>query len=185
MLTLMQRAMDGDATVMPRVRELLKDPGSVDTFGDLARLVQRMLRTRLFPRDLLYGEALARKLDQLRAELTEPGATPLERLLVERVVTCWLHLHHLELVYAVRQEMALEVGMYFQKCIDRAHKRYLSAVKALVVVRKLALPVLAQVNVTAKQVAVSKGESSPPAAPNGPERNGKPALVSAGKGTDA
>jgi hypothetical protein len=38
--------------------------------------------------------------------------------------------------------------------MDRAHKRYLSAIKTLATVRKLALPVL-QVNIAKKQVNVA------------------------------
>ena len=41
---------------------------------------------------------------------------------------------------------------YYQRRMDRAHRRFLSAVRTLAVVRRLALPVLlAQVNVAAKQ----------------------------------
>ena len=43
---------------------------------------------------------------------------------------------------------------YLQRCIDWAHKRYLSAIKTLAVVRKLAVPVL-QVNIARKQVNVA------------------------------
>jgi hypothetical protein len=38
--------------------------------------------------------------------------------------------------------------------MDRAHRRYLSAIKTLATVRKLALPVL-QVNIAKKQVNVA------------------------------
>ena len=100
----------------------------------------------------MYKETLPRKLDQLRAELGGPDPAPLERLLVKRVVSCWLHLHHLELTYASKESMSLELGAYYQRCLDRAHRRYLSAIKTLAVVRRLALPVLlAQVNIAAKQ----------------------------------
>jgi hypothetical protein len=47
--------------------------------------------------------------------------------------------------------MDRDVGMYYQKAIDRAHKRYLSAIKTLAVVREPAVPVL-QVNIARKQV---------------------------------
>ena len=45
-------------------------------------------------------------------------------------------------------------SVYYQKSIDRAHRRYLSAIKTLATVRKLALPVL-QVNIAKKQVNVA------------------------------
>jgi hypothetical protein len=53
-----------------------------------------------------------------------------------------------------KDSMTLDLGMYYQKSIDRAHKRYLSAIKSLAVVRKLAIPVL-QVNIAKKQANVA------------------------------
>jgi hypothetical protein len=43
---------------------------------------------------------------------------------------------------------------HYQRRLDHAHRRYLSALKALALVRKLALPVL-QVNIAKKQVNVA------------------------------
>ncbi len=55
-----------------------------------------------------------------------------------------------------------------QRCTVRAHKRYLSAIKTLALVRKLAVPVL-QVNIARKQVNVAGAVAAPggPAAPLG------------------
>ena len=46
--------------------------------------------------------------------------------------------------------MSLPLGDYYLRNIQRAQKSYLSAVKALAMIRKLALPVL-QVNIARKQ----------------------------------
>jgi hypothetical protein len=152
---------------------MLKVPGAVDLMGgDLAHRAQKMLIGRFSGKNLLLKESLTHKLDQLRAELAGPNPTPLERLLVERVVTCWLQIHHLELLYADRDNITLTLGIYFQRCITAAQKRYLAAIKTLAVVRKLAVPVL-QVNIARKQVnvagpapvgaAVRVGEANKPA----------------------
>jgi hypothetical protein len=155
MLALIQRAEKGDQSAVLPLRELLKDPELVDFCGgDLARLTQRTLLNKFAGKNLAFKEALAHKLELMRADLTGPTPTPLERLLVERVVACWLHLYHLEQVFAQKDSMSLELGTYYQRNIDRAHKRYLSAIKTLAVVRKLALPVL-QVNLGRKQVNVA------------------------------
>jgi hypothetical protein len=87
----------------------------------------------------------------MRSELAGASPTPLERLLVERVVACWLHLHHLEIGYSAQESMSLELGAYYQRCLSSAQKRYLAAIKTLALVRKLAVPVL-QVNIARKQV---------------------------------
>src|SRR5262249_27073610 len=111
------------------------------------------------------------------AELAGPAPTPLERLLVERIAACWLHLHHLELIYASKESMALELGIYFQRSLTAAQKRYLSAIKTLATVRRLALPVLiGQVNIAGKQVnkaAMSAPEGERPGtSPGGPPVSG-------------
>jgi len=53
-----------------------------------------------------------------------------------------------------QEDRTIVQGDYQQRRMDRAHKRYLSAIKALALVRKLALPVL-QVNIARKQVNVA------------------------------
>jgi hypothetical protein len=155
LVALTDRAQKGDRTALPALRELLKNPAAVDRLGgDLARQAQLSLISKFGGTNLLLRESVPRKLDLMRAELSGPSPSPLERLLADRVAGCWLHLHHLEILYAQKDSMSLELATYYQRSIDRAHKRYLSAIKTLAVVRKLALPVL-QVNVARKQVNVA------------------------------
>jgi hypothetical protein len=69
----------------------------------------------------------------MRAELGEAAASPLEKLLVRRLVLCWLVAHHAELDRAaLLQRNASEVARAaVEKRVDRAHHRLLSASKAL------------------------------------------------------
>src|SRR5262249_48392568 len=98
---------------------------------------------------------LTRKLEQLRAELAGANPTPIERLLVERIVACWLQVQDADIRYAQSQrDCTLKQAEYYQRRMSHAHKRYLSALKTLALVRKLALPVL-QVNIAKKQVNVA------------------------------
>jgi hypothetical protein len=158
---LVKRAQKGDRTLLPRLREVLKDPAAVDLLGgNLARYAQLTLIEKFSGQNLLFKESLARKLELLRAELAGPNPEPLERLLVERVLACWLHLHHLEQVYAQQDGMSLELGSYYQRCLSAAQKRYLAAIKTLAMVRKLAVPVL-QVNIANRQVNVAGPSVTP------------------------
>ena len=157
LLALARRAEGGDRTALPALRELLNDAQAVDLLGgDLARHAQLTLISKFSGKNLLFKESLTRKLDLLRAELAGPAPTPLERLLAERVVACWLHLHHLEMVYAQKDSMSLDLGAYYQRGLSAAQTRYLAAIKTLALVRKLAVPVL-QVNIARKQVNVAGG----------------------------
>jgi hypothetical protein len=152
---LVNRAQNGDETALPALWDLLKEPAVVDVLGgDLAKRAQLTLINKFSGQNLLCKEFLTRKLDLLRDELAGPDPTPLERLLVERIVACWLHLHHLEAIYAGKEGTRLDVGSYFQRSISSAQKRYLAAIKTLALVRKLAVPVL-QVNVARKQINVA------------------------------
>lgn len=124
--------------------------------GDFAQQTQLALIGKYSGKNLLVKETLNRKREVMAAELAGPSASPLERLLVDRVVACWLHLYHLEAIYVGKDSMALTLATFYQRSISAAHKRYLSAIKTLAVVRKLAVPVL-QVNIARKQVNVAAG----------------------------
>jgi hypothetical protein len=65
----------------------LPAPGDLSG-GDLTRHADRGLVKFICGDNLPYREAIARKLDLMRAELADPDPSPLERLMVEHVVTC-------------------------------------------------------------------------------------------------
>jgi hypothetical protein len=155
---LVDRAHEGDRTALPALREALKDPAVVDRWGDLPRHTQQHLVAQAGGGSLLYRESLPRKLELLRAELAGANPTPVERLLVERVLTCWLFLTGLEAGYVSlrgRPEgIPLAQDAHYERCMASAQTRYLAAIKTLAVVRKLAVPVL-QVNIARRQVNVA------------------------------
>jgi hypothetical protein len=153
-IAFLERAAGGDASTLPTLRRMLLQPGAADLLGgDLARRAEEALVSAAAGNDLLFTEALTRKLDLLRADLAGPGPTPLEKLLVDRVVICWLQVHQAGLRLARHErEMPPAQAEYHQRARDRAHRRFLSAVRTLALVRRLALPVLVQqINVAAKQ----------------------------------
>jgi hypothetical protein len=114
-------------------------------------------------KDLFFKEALRRKHQLMRAELSGPTPTPVEKLLVERIVTCWPQLQDADIRYAQAKDLTFTQADYHQRRIDRAHKRFLSAVRTLATVRRLAVPVLiGQVNIAGRQL--NKVTTQPPAA---------------------
>jgi hypothetical protein len=159
---LVRRAQGGDASTLPELRKLLDCPEGVTALGgDLARGAEELLLVMFCGKNLCSREAITRKMADLRAELCGPNAPPVERLLAERAVACWLHLYQVENVYAGKESMSLPLAQHYQKCIDRAHKRYLSALKALADVRKLGITL--QLNIARKQVNVAGGAVVAPA----------------------
>jgi hypothetical protein len=155
MRKIIQRAQKGDASTLPALHKMLEDPFWVNACGNLAQQAERSFVQTAAGKDLAFQEGLTRKLELLRAELSGPNPTPIERLLVERVVACWLQVQDADIRYAQGQrDCTIRQAEYYQNRMDRAHKRYLSALKTLAVVRKLAVPVL-QVNIARKQVNVA------------------------------
>jgi hypothetical protein len=151
----LQRARRGDPATLPVLRTMLERPQAVDALGgDLARQAERSFIKAAAGDDLAFAGALERKLTLLRAELAGPDPTPVERLLVERAVACWLQVQDADVRYAQAKNLSVEGGDYCQRRMDHAHRRYLSALKTLALVRKLAVPVL-QVNIARKQVNVA------------------------------
>ena len=88
---------------------------------------------------------------RLRKEVAGDDPSPVERLLADRVALCWLALHDAEIRFAQAKDLTIKQAEFWQKRIDCAHRRYLSAIKTLATVRRLAFPAL-QVNIARKQV---------------------------------
>src|SRR5262245_64262628 len=134
---------------------MLERPGTVDLYGNLAEQAEQSFIHAAAGDDLLFRESLTRKLQLLREQLAGSSPTPIERLLVERVVACWLQVQDADVRYAQGQrDYTFAQGEYHQRRMDRAHRRYLSAIKAVALIRKLTVPVL-QVNIARTQVNVA------------------------------
>lgn len=150
-LQILQRAQRGDESTLPELRRMLTCPEVVDFFGNLAEQAERSLIDATAGKNVAAREGLLRKLEMLREELAGPSPTSVERLLVERIVACWLQVQDADIRFAQAKDVEIEWGDYFQRRMDRAHRRYLSAIKTLAHIRKFAIPVL-QVNIGQKQV---------------------------------
>ena len=93
-----------------------------------------------------------------RSELEGPNPTPIERLLAERASLCWFIVNRYENAYANADGWNISQADLQHRKIDKAHARFLSAVRTLAQVRKLALPTL-QVNIAKNQVNVAETRS--------------------------
>ena len=151
----LRRARKGDASTLPALKKMVGDPDIVGSLGgDLANEAQESFVNAAAGNDLVFKTALKQKLVNLRTELAGSNPTPLERLLVERIVACWLQLNVADTNFAQAENLTIRQGEYHQDRMDRAQRRYLAAIKTLAIVRKLAIPVL-QVNIARKQTNVA------------------------------
>jgi hypothetical protein len=134
------RARQGDAAVLPRLRELLEDyPALWRHFGDLAAQAEVAWASLVAGQDLYLRESLLRQAEALRQELAGPGPSPVERLLVERVVACWMQMAYFDTVEAqsLGKDERPRLAALRAKRQEQAHRMYLTSLAALTTLRKL------------------------------------------------
>jgi hypothetical protein len=150
---LLRKAEKGDKAVLPALRTLMdRTPGYWETVGDLAKTARESLLQTISGDNLVVQEAQTRKCAALMEEIAGPQPSPLERLLVERIVLCWLHLYYAETLYVQNiQAFTLRQAEFHQSRISKAQARYLSAIRTLAQVRRLGVPAV-QVNIGQQQV---------------------------------
>ena len=93
MLDIIDRAESGDSEAVPALRNILdRIPAIREVLGaDLERTVERsIVKSLAGDKNLAFPEAIKRKLAALREGLEGHSPSPIERILVDRVVACWL-----------------------------------------------------------------------------------------------
>ena len=146
--------------------------------SDLAsRLIHESIAA--ITQDDLVHTALNRRVETMRKELLGENPTEVEKLLVDRVVCCWLDVHEVGLRYAGERDLDRKIKS--QRLLDGANRRYFAALKALTQIRKLAIPKQAAEPVAAPNSDASPGSAEPKnAAPASPS----PAKAPAGRPRD-
>jgi hypothetical protein len=145
---LVARARAGDLEVLPQLRAVLAEHSEVWRCGDVAIMARDSWITLIAGQDLAMKELLTRNAEALRAEVVGPDPSPLERLLADRIVACWLQVHHADAMVAQAGDVSLRQAAFAGKRQDAAHRRYLSSIGALATIRKL-LPAGIEARVTA------------------------------------
>ena len=141
MRLLLERAESGDRSVLPALEILLDaTPDVWRAYGDLARVAEDAWVELVAGPNLLLKESLRRKLAERKSELLSgQSASPLERLLVERVGAGWLQTTYADAAAAQAREKPLDLAQLEkqQRRQERAQKGYLAAIRTLATVRKL------------------------------------------------
>jgi hypothetical protein len=157
-LQLLKRAEAGDESVRDQIRELLiVCPEFAESLGgDLEEATERILATAVAGDNMAFREAIKLKMETLRRDLAGPAATPLESLLVDRIVMCWLQVQTADIAQAKGEAPTSGFATFQLRRQDSANRRYLAAIRSLATVRKMALPAL-QVNVGQHQTNIAGG----------------------------
>ena len=157
-----KRASKGDKSCIPEVRAVLADGASgralSEQNGSSAKWLRRSIIQKAAGENVFIQESIKQELDNVRSELEGPNPTPTERLLAERASLCWFMVHWYENAYANSSGWTIAQADLQHRKIDKAHSRFLSSVRALAQVRKLALPIL-QLNIGKNQVNVAGSQT--------------------------
>ena len=87
-----------------------------------------------------FSVAVAARVRELRVELGHNSGSPLEKLLIENIVLCWLRVHDVELrIEAIRRagSVTFEQGDYWERKLTLVQHRYIKVIEALARVRRL------------------------------------------------
>jgi hypothetical protein len=134
----LERARRGEVASLPELRAVLRSrPDLVEYGGNLAAIAERAWIGVAAGPDLAVAESLKLKAAELRAELSGPCPTPLERLAIDRVVVSWLECSYADVVAARLCDVSPRVAEFALERQDRAAKRHLSSLGALATIRKL------------------------------------------------
>jgi hypothetical protein len=172
---MLRRAQQGDATVMPELREFLDARAELwREVGDVAAVAREAVLKLAAGSDLMIRECISRVLDEMHGELAGPEPSPLERLLVERVLTTWLQLHLADLDATTNDRPGSPLASDARKRQESAQRRYLGAVKQLALVRKLLKPAISPVEL-AMRTAPGPSSAARPTRPAS-RREGAPVL---------
>lgn len=144
---LSDQANEGDKEARKELRRVLRasSPEIVARASDLARWGQKLVIPTAAGKDPLMEEALVARLDLMRADIAGQDASPLELLLTERIVSCWLLVETLDALVSVQlgphlkaeQRAPMSYLRHVFKWQESVNSRYLSAIRELARVRKL------------------------------------------------
>lgn len=135
---LIARAKQGDAEVVPRLSEYLdNNPILWTQGGDLALQAQAAWINLIAGQNKHLKQCLVRKVNDIKQELSGTSPSPMEKLLVERVVTTWLRVHYCEAHDAQQDEKSLKWAEYRLKRYRTMADIHTKSIGALSMLRKL------------------------------------------------
>jgi hypothetical protein len=145
---LSEKAEAGDKEARRELRRAVRNyaPEVIARASDIARNGQEILARTAAAGIPLYHEALIARLDMLREEIAGENPTPLEVLLTERIVSCWMLTTLLEMLLAAQYGRGEDMDgkrsspssiIYQSRILESATRRYLAAIRELARVRKL------------------------------------------------
>jgi hypothetical protein len=152
---LCDRAEGGDKEAAKELRAAVRSsaPEVIASISDIASTYRGILARTASGGDELTRQGLNAYMKRMEEGLAGENPTPLEAVLAERIVSCWMLVELMEALNAgwynrdVQDRVGPDYMLQMMKLQDGANRRYLAAIKTLAQVRKLQANTLAvQVN---------------------------------------
>ena len=123
--------------------------------GDLSRDIEKSI---LACWEGTLGDAPDRWSAEIRQGLGYDSASELQRLLIDRVVVCWLRVQQAENVKSGKDKEghSRQWATVWERRLQMAHSNFLSACKTLARVRKPLKPAVTQINIGGQHVNVAQ-----------------------------
>lgn len=135
---LVERARAGDAEVLPALRHLLESQPEIwQQCADLGGAVVRRWIEHLSFAEPLVAESLALKVRVMKAEIGGPDPTPLETLLVDRIVVAWLQVQQVDGLAPQLGGLPPKMAALVIQRQKHADRKFSAAVQTLAIVRRL------------------------------------------------
>jgi hypothetical protein len=161
---LVRRAEQGDESVLPELRVALDVNGwAWREYGHAGSHALVAWLRLVCGNNLMFRESIERRMEEMRATLAGKDPSPLEQLLVARIVACWLQVHYADGSYAQLKGGDPAQHTLMMRRQNAAQQRYLQAIKALATVRKLLRPSPSPVDLLRRTVAEAPAEKVNPA----------------------
>jgi hypothetical protein len=136
--TLVAQARAGDVEVLPALRHLLASrPEIWQQCADLGGNVLRRWIERLSLGDPLAEESLLLKVEAMKIDVGGTTTTPLEALLVDRILVCWLQLQQPDGLASQLDTLPAKMANLTLRRQRHAHRLFLTTVQTLAMVRRL------------------------------------------------
>lgn len=131
-------ANSGDKEAISWLRRFLDNhPHVWHRMGDLSVMSENAWISLISNDDALAAESIRRQLNTLKAELMEESTTAMEKLLVDSILATWLEIHYLRSVDAGSRSRTVTQASLLTKRLESAQRRHHSAMKDLLMFRKL------------------------------------------------
>jgi hypothetical protein len=151
---ILERANRGDESALPELKQTFDEhPELAALLGDLVQHAEDALLRWATGTCLAAREAIARQVAELRARLSATANSELEKLLIDRICISWIEVYAADVQFTERMANGMGTGpaaQVAQKVLDRAHQRFLTAVRALATVQKLTRPALTPIQIATR-----------------------------------